>query len=135
LLTLHLWQRLLEKGLRKYGEVYYLGQLPSTRDGALVDCLIGIYAGIETCFQFDTQSGELVGIVMLPRAGSDPCELQLSDYGEVPGGEVPGGEVSGGKVSGRHLPRKWRVLHGEQLFLELKMDQWRFGSAAREDKN
>jgi len=120
LLTLHLWQRLIDKGLRKYGEVYYLGQLPSKPEGTMVDCLIGIYAGIETCFQFDTQSGELVGIVMLPRDGVDPCELQLSDYGEV---------------SGRRLPRKWRVLHGDQQFFELEISDWKFGTDSREEKN
>ncbi len=120
LLTLHLWQRLIDKGLRKYGEVYYLGQLPSKHDDRLVDCLIGIYAGIETCFQFDTQSGELVGIVMLPREGVDPCELQLSDYGEV---------------SGRRLPRKWRVLHGEKVFLELDVDEWQFVTETRGERN
>ncbi len=120
LLTLHLWQRFVDKGLRKYGEVYYLGQLPSKHDaseqeGKLVDCLIGIYAGIEACFQFDTKSGELVGIVMQPHEDADPCELQLSDYGEV---------------SGRRLPRKWRVLHGEKLFIELEIDDWQFAKSS-----
>ena len=125
LLTLHLWQRLIDKGLRKYGEVYYLGQLPSKhhageQEEKLVDCLIGIYAGIETCFQFDTQTGDLVGIVMLPREGADPCELQLADYGEV---------------SGRRLPRQWRVLHGEKLFLELEISDWQFGSDSHGEQN
>ena len=120
LVTLHLWQRLLDKGLRKYGEVYYLGQLPSKHDGTLVDCLIGIYAGIETCFQFDTQTGELVGIVMLPSEDADPCELQLADYGEV---------------AGHRLPRKWTVLHGEKQFLELQIDDWQFTQEQTEEKS
>ncbi len=120
LLTLHLWQRLVDKGLRKYGEVYYQGQLPSRHADELVDCLVGIYAGIETCFQFDIESGDLVGIVMQSRAGADPCELQLSDYGQV---------------SGRRLPRKWRVFHGEKLFLELEIDDWQFGSDSLGEQN
>ncbi len=111
LLTLHLWQRLVDKGLRKYGEVYYLGELPRRGDGLLVDCLVGIYAGIETCFQFDTHSGDLIGIVMLPREGADPCELQLWDYGEF---------------SGRNLPRKWRVLFGDKTFVEWELNAWEF---------
>ena len=125
LLTLHLWQRLIDKGLRKYGEVYYLGQLPrkhapSKKEAQLVDCLIGIYAGIETCFQFDADNGDLVGIVMLPREDVDPCELQLSDYGEV---------------SGRRLPRKWRVTHGEKPFVEFSVKRWHFGSATTGEQN
>ena len=120
LLTLHLWQRFVEKGLKTYGEVYYLGQLPSREDGRLVDCLVGIYAGIETCFQFDTQTGELIGIVMLPREGLDPCELQLSNYGEL---------------SGRELPRAWKVFHGEELFLHLELESWEIQSISVEDKN
>lgn len=101
LVTLHVWQRLIHKGLKQFGEVYYLGQLPSREGGEPVDCLIGIYAGLETCFQFDVISGDLVGIVMLPREGVDPCELYLSDYGDV---------------SGMRLPRKWRVFYGERQF-------------------
>ncbi len=120
LLTLHLWQRFVDKGLKKYGEVYYLGQLPGREDGVLVDCLIGIYAGIETCFQFDTQSGELAGIVMLPRDGLDPCELQLSDYGDL---------------SGRELPRTWKVFHGDQLFMQLEVESWEFLNASTGEQN
>ena len=120
LLTMHLWHRLIEKGLRKYGEVYYLGQLPRRHDGVLVDCLIGIYAGIETCFQFDTQSGDLVGIVMLPREGVDPCELQLSNYGEL---------------SGRQLPRRWQVFHGEKRVFDLKISDWLFASDSAGERN
>jgi len=120
LLTIHLWQRLLDKGLRKYGEVYYLGQLPSGDEGAMVDCLIGIYAGIETCFQFDLASGQLVGIVMLPREDVDPCELRLSDYGEI---------------AGRRLPRRWQVRYGERTFADFTIEQWQFEAKAEGAKN
>ncbi|MGI9428038.1 MAG: S1C family serine protease [Bythopirellula sp.] len=120
LLTLHLWQRLIEKGLKTYGEVYYLGQLPRRHDGELVDCLIGIYAGIETCFQFDRQSGNLSGIVMLPSEGVDPCDLQFSDYGEL---------------DGRLLPRQWRVCPGDLEFLELEISSWSFAGEQQGEQN
>ncbi len=120
LLTLHLWQRFVEKGVKKYGEVYYLGRLPAREDGALVDCLVGIYAGMETCFQFDTQSGELVSIVMLPRDGLDPCELYLSNYGDL---------------GGRELPRTWRVFHGQQLFMQLELESWGFLNVSTGEQN
>jgi len=111
LLTVHLWQRLLDKGLRKYGEVYYLGRLPTRDKGPLVDCLIGIYAGIETCFQFDPASGDLVGVMMLPREDADPCELQLSDYGEI---------------AGERRPRRWQVYYGDRLFTDFTVEKWQF---------
>lgn len=120
LLTLHVWQRFVEKGLRQFGEVYYLGQLPTRDEGTMVDCLIGIYAGIETCFQFDTQTGDLIGIVMLPREGLDPCELRLDNYGEL---------------AGRRLPQTWRVYHGDKQFLELNVEQWDFNATTAEDSN
>lgn len=120
LLTLHVWQRFVEKGLRQFGEVYYLGQLPTRDEGTMVDCLIGIYAGIETCFQFDTRSGDLVGIVMLPREGLDPCELRLDNYGEL---------------AGRRLPQTWRVYYGDKLFLELIVEQWDFNATTAEESN
>ncbi|MEM8944859.1 MAG: trypsin-like peptidase domain-containing protein [Planctomycetota bacterium] len=109
LMTLHLWQRLLEKGLRKYGEVYYLGQLPDRETASPVDCLIGVYAGMETCFQFDPDSGHLVGIVMLPRDGVDPCDLRLSDYREI---------------AGQQLPGTWKVFHGDELFMHMNVEEW-----------
>ena len=111
LVTLHLWQRLIEKGLRRYGEVYYLGQLPEREQGQRVDCLVGIYAGIETCFQFDPQSGNLVGIIMQPNESVDPCELRLADYTEI---------------DGRQLPMSWRVYHGDELFLQMNVESWEF---------
>lgn len=120
LLTLHLWQRLIDKGLRKYGEVFYLGQLPISSDGRLVDCLVGTYAGIETCFQFDTENGDLVGIVMLPRADTDPCELLLSDYHEF---------------AGRRLPRLWQVRYGDRVFANFVIEKWQFNNASAGGEN
>ena len=113
LLTLHLWQRLIDKGLQRYGEVYYLGQLPRRHDGLLVDCLIGIYAGMETCFQFHTETGELVGMVMQPSESSDPCILYLSDYGEI---------------SGYELPLRMTVFHAGRQFLDMEISGWQFVS-------
>jgi S1-C subfamily serine protease len=127
LLALHLWQRLLDKGLSKYGEVYYLGQLPRRPDGEWVDCLVGVYAGIETYFQFDSATGELVGLLM--HAGDEPCQLCLSDYGPLPGGPLPGDPLPGGPRPGRTLPRHWQVYQGDRLFVELQLSDWQFAEA------
>lgn len=120
LLAVHLWQRLAEKGLRKYGEVYYLGQLPRRSDGQLVDCLIGIYAGIETCFQFDIKTGEFCGLVMTAQEYQDSCEIDFSDFGEV---------------DGKLVPRHWRVSQGDRTFAELSITGWQVNSPAEGAKN
>ena len=57
---------------------------------------------------------------MLPSEGVDPCELQLSDYGEL---------------DGRQLPRKWLVFHGEQKFLELAINSWSFHAEQEGEQN
>src|SRR5690606_7310674 len=42
LTTLHLWQRLLLDGPRRFGDVRYYGTLPWNSDEELADCLVGI---------------------------------------------------------------------------------------------
>ena len=111
LLTLHLWQRMLASGLRQYGEVYYLGQLPSGPAGETADCLVGIYAGTEIRFFFSPDDGELVGLEMAPNQQSDPCQLSFTDYGEI---------------SGRRVPRRWRLQHGDEEPVAIQIEQWEF---------
>ena len=108
LLTLHLWQRMLDKGLRQFGEVYYLGQLPVGHEATPVDCLVGIYAGIETHFLFSPSTGELVGIDMFPGDEKDPCELRFYDFEEK---------------DGQRFAKRWQINHGGVLFAELSIDR------------
>ncbi len=111
LLAVHLWQRLLDKGLAKFGEVSYLGQLPLGPGGDRADCLVGTYAGMETHFLFSIETGDLVGIDVFPAEHLDPCELRFFDFGEL---------------AGRRLPRRWRVVHGTIVFAEFDIDEWEF---------
>ncbi len=111
LLTLHLWQRFLDKGLRQFGEVVYLGQLPLGSGEEPVECLVGTYGGMETRFLFSPTTGDLVGIDLFSGDAVDPCSLRFSDYGDL---------------DGRRLPRHWHVFHGDQLFAEWQVDQWKF---------
>ena len=111
LLAVHLWQRLLDKGLAKFGEVVYLGQLPLSPGGGRADCLVGTYAGMETHFLFSIDTGDLVGIDVFPAEHLDPCELRFSDFGEL---------------AGRRLPRHWKVVHGTTVFVEFEIDAWEF---------
>jgi serine protease Do len=115
LLTLHLWQRILNKGLEKFGEVYYLGQLPLGRDGELVDCLVGLHDGIEFRLLFSLESGELVGLEMSPADDVDPCVVHFSEFAEK---------------DGRRLPMKWLVRFAGKRFAELNVADWRIDCAA-----
>ena len=120
LLTIHLWQRLLDKGLRQYGEVYFLGQLPTAAGAQTRDCLVGIYAGMETRFFFDGDTGDLIKIENFSADDRDPCELTLLDYAEF---------------DGRRLPTRWIVEHGDSLFADLTVEQYSFVPPAAKDED
>ncbi|MEX2310467.1 MAG: trypsin-like peptidase domain-containing protein [Pirellulales bacterium] len=129
LAALHLWQRLLLFGPRRFGEVYYLGTMPwpvgpavpaGTRSSrpaepALRDCLVATHGGVETRFYFNPDSGDLVGIEMQASDDEDPCEIYFSDVREV---------------DGRHLPHQWTIRHGDELFAELKINSYDLASHA-----
>src|SRR5262249_49174368 len=61
LAALHLWQRLLLLGPRRFGDVYYLGATNWTSDEKLTDCLVGTTAGVESRFYFDPETGHSTG--------------------------------------------------------------------------
>ncbi|TWU27239.1 S1C family serine protease [Bythopirellula polymerisocia] len=109
LLAVHLWQRMIDKGLQQFGEVYYLGQLPSGPEGELLDCLVGIHGGVEIRFMFLPDDGDLVGLELIPADDSDPCEIRFADFSEF---------------SGRRLPARWQVKYGDKIFAELSVDSW-----------
>ena len=113
LLTLHLWQRMLEKGLAQFGEVYYLGQLPFGITGELTDCLVGIHGGVEFRLYFTPTSGELAGLEMIPADDSDPCEVWFSEVAAV---------------GDKRLPHQWQVRFGDSEFADLRVDTWKFES-------
>lgn len=118
LVALHLWQRLVDSGLRTYGEVYYLGKLPPQPSSPAVDCLVGIYAGMETHYFFDGDSGDLVKIENFTADDADPCEVTLADYGEL---------------GGRRLPRRWIVEYGGAVYADVAIESWAFNAADQGD--
>jgi hypothetical protein len=111
--ALHLWQRLLLFGPRRFGDVYYLGTLPWTSEEKLVDCLVATHGGVETRFLFDPESADLIGIEMQAADDEDPCEIYFSDYREV---------------DGRYLPHRWTVRHGDEVFAELAIERYTLGT-------
>lgn len=115
LAALHLWQRMVILGPRRFGEVYYLGTLPWGDDDAMADCLVATYGGVETRFHFAPESGDLIGIEFEAADGEDPCEIYFSDLREV---------------DGRRLPHRWTIRHGDEVFAELTVDSYKFVPAA-----
>jgi S1-C subfamily serine protease len=111
LAALHLWQRLLIVGPRRFGEVYYLGTVPWPNDDRLVDCLVAIHGGVQSRFLFDPATADLIGIEMQATDDEDPCEIYLGDIREV---------------DGRNLPHQWTIRHGDENFAELTITSYEF---------
>jgi hypothetical protein len=101
MVALHLWHRLLTKGPEKYGEVYYLGTCPALGREGLMDVLVATHNVVESRFQFDPQSGQLVGMDLFSDEHVDPCEVFFDDYREV------------GPFS---LPHRMTVLYGDEAY-------------------
>ena len=111
LAALHLWQRLILVGPRKFGEVYYLGPMPWKTDDKLADCLVATHAGVETRFYFDPDNSHLIGIELFLSDEDDPCEIMFDDIRQV---------------DGRALPHHWTVRHGDDVFADVTVKSYDF---------
>jgi S1-C subfamily serine protease len=109
LAALHLWQRLLLVGPRRFGEVYYLGTLPWNSDDQMADCLVGTYGDVEARFYFAPELGDLIGVEMQAFDDQDPCEIYFSDVR---------------LFDGRALPYRWTVRHGDEIFADLTITSY-----------
>jgi len=115
LAALHLWQRLLLVGPRRFGEVSYLGTLPWTDDDELADCLLAFAGGVESRFYFNPATGDLIGIETQLADDVDPCEIYFDDVRTV---------------DGRSLPHHWVVRHGDEVFADLTIESYDMTKAA-----
>ena len=114
LLALHLWQRMLEKGISQFGEVFYLGQLPVGKDGEMVDCLVGLHEGLEFRLLFSLTDGNLVGLELYSRDDFDPCVVHFADFREI---------------AGKRLPTRWLVSLADREFADMRIAEWQFGES------
>ncbi|HEX6960617.1 MAG TPA: trypsin-like peptidase domain-containing protein [Lacipirellula sp.] len=114
LVAINAWQRLIDKGLRRFGEVYYLGKLPHGPDNRVEDCLVGYFEGMEVRFFFAADTGDLTGIELFAADDADPCEITFSEFTEF---------------SGRRLPKRWHIRHADADFAELVVETWEFNAA------
>ena len=118
LLAINAWQRFLDKGLRRFGEVYYLGKLPHGPDNRVEDCLVGYFEGMETRFFFAEKTGDLTGIELFTADDADPCEISFADFREF---------------EGRRLPARWLIRHAESSFAELVVETWNASASKPSD--
>jgi serine protease Do len=112
LLAVNAWQRFVEKGLRRFGEVFYLGKLPHGPDNRVENCLVGYYEGMETRFFFSEETGDLTGIELFTADDADPAEMTFSQFTEI---------------EGRRLPQRWLIRHADAPFAELVVNSWKIG--------
>jgi S1-C subfamily serine protease len=119
LAALHVWQRLLLVGPKRFGEVSYLGTLPWTSEDELADCLLAIHGGVETRFYFHPDSGHLIGIEMQLADDVDPCEIYFDDFRPV---------------EGRSLPHHWVVRHADEVFVDMKVTAYDWSAPQAETK-
>jgi hypothetical protein len=108
LLAIHAWQQLVDKGLRRFGEVSYFGALPHGPDNTIEDCLLAFYEGMEVRFFF-APTGDLTGIELFSADDADPCEIAFAQFEEI---------------EGRRLPRRWWVRAGDEVFAEFVVEKW-----------
>ncbi|MBX3434025.1 MAG: trypsin-like peptidase domain-containing protein [Pirellulales bacterium] len=119
LAAIHLWQRILDEGLRTFGETVYLGRVPQGPDGTPLDCLRGFYAGVEARFYFSDETGDLVGLESHLRDDADPCQVSFSDFRDV---------------GGRRLPHRWMIRSGGAEFTALEIEQFEVPPASQPAK-
>jgi hypothetical protein len=71
---------MLVLGPEKFGDVYYLGRVPSFSDQPDGEVLVATRGAIESNFVFDELNFRLASMEMYPDVNSDPCELFFDDY-------------------------------------------------------
>ena len=118
LLSLHLWQRFLREGIENFGDVYYLGTVPSkpTANEAelrdrMYDVLVGTHGGVECRFHFDPVDGKLRTMEVFSDDDVDPCELDFQEYRQD---------------GGRDVPAKVVVRHGDEIYTEMTFESIEF---------
>lgn len=113
LVALHLWKHIQQTGIGRFGDVYYLGSMPTPKHDEKQDVLVATHSVIECRFYFSTSTGLLTSMEMYPDLGVDPCEIYFSEYESI---------------NGRMLPRHLEIIHGDTVYGELLLKDFEFNS-------
>ncbi|MEL0097415.1 MAG: trypsin-like peptidase domain-containing protein [Planctomycetaceae bacterium] len=109
LVALHLWKHIQQSGLGQFGDVYYLGSMPTPKHTEKQDVLVATHSVIECRFYFSPSTGLLTSMEMYPDLGVDPCEIYFSEYESV---------------NGRMLPRHMEIIHGDTIYGDLLIEDF-----------
>lgn len=120
LAALHLWQRLMLVGPKRFGDSYYLGTMPWSNEDKFDDCLVATANGVEARFYFNADSGNTTGMELRTADDEDPCEIYFNDIRQV---------------DGRSLPFHWVVRHGDDVFADIKISSYGFNRAKSDAKS
>ncbi|MBC21286.1 MAG: serine protease [Planctomycetaceae bacterium] len=101
LVALHLWQRLLQRGIAEFGGMEYVGRVPDGETGSQFEMLRAFYGGVEVRFLFNPQGEQLEGLEMFAEEDLDPCEIRFKDYR---------------RSAGKRLPTAIEVRQGDQQY-------------------
>lgn len=113
LVALHLWKHIQQTGIGQFGDVYYLGSMPTPKHKEKQDVLVATHSVIECRFYFSPSTGLLTSMEMYPDLGVDPCEIYFSEYESV---------------NGRMLPRQLEIVYGDTIYGELRLEDFEFNS-------
>jgi len=113
LVALHLWKHIQQTGIGRFGDVYYLGSMPTPKQDEKQDVLVATHSVIECRFYFSPSTGLLTSMEMYPDLGVDPCEIYFSEYESI---------------NGRMLPRHLEIIHGDTVYGELLLKDFEFNS-------
>ena len=113
LVALHLWKHIQQTGIGRFGDVYYLGSMPTPKHDEKQDVLVATHSVIECRFYFSPSTGLLTSMEMYPDLGVDPCEIYFSEYESI---------------NGRMLPRHLEIIHGDTVYGELLLKDFEFKS-------
>ena len=116
LVALHLWKHIQQTGITQFGDVYYLGSMPTPKHKEKQDVLVATHSVIECRFYFSPSTGLLTSMEMFPDLGVDPCEIYFSEYESV---------------NGRMLPRRLEIHHGDTVYGELNIEDFEFNIGER----
>jgi hypothetical protein len=127
LLTLSMWRRLLIEQPQQFGEVYYLGTAPLVAAGLpaeskLTDVLVATYDIVENKFYFNPETGYLDAIEAFPDSESDPFEMSLLSYEDVPAAATSS-EKPDGLADLKQLPHLMVMRSGENVLGKYQVEE------------
>lgn len=108
LASLHVWKTFLSRGLKEFGNAYYLGTMPVAGQDEPCHVVVGTYNVLEVRLIFSPSTGELAAMEVYSSDQIDPCELFFTEYRD--------------SADDRRLPKQIDVRVGLESFAVLDVE-------------